>query len=387
MATANERIIQMVQSGQITPQQADQFFQQAGVNVGGGGGARTRYLESNPQIDQQLNNMLSAYGSGGRGAIPIGVEPLHEWEKQGLTTQANPGLLGGGGMVEGQQRIRDYLANPQGGSQAYMSPEAKQALQKSLGMFDKADTSLQQGTSAITGSDFDRYMNPFQKQVTDVALAQLEEDYGKARDARSAEINRRPSASFGDLFGAEKMAEIEGQRIKSRAEIPATYGYQGWQDSLAAIQGEKGRYLQAGQTYGGLGSSLGNVSTQAQGVQSDAMNAGLKPISMLYDTGVQGTQVGFDAADRKIAAGGAVRGYNQSLADITMNDYMQERAFPRTNLSQTMEMIPSFAPQSYQGVQQQTTGNVAGGVGQALSAIGGTSGINNTAVGRWFGGL
>jgi len=387
MATANERIIQMIQSGQITPQQAEQFFQSAGITTPGGGGARTRLLESNPQLDQQLNNMLSAYGSGGRGAMPIGVEPLHEWEKQGLTTLANPGLLGGGGMVEGQQRIRDYLANPQAGAQAYMSPEAKQALQQSMGMFGKADASLQQGTSAITGSDFDRYMNPFQKQVTDVALAQLEEDYGKARDARSAEINRRPSASFGDLFGAEKMAEIEGQLVKSRAEIPAAYGYRGWQDSLGAIQGEKNRYLQAGQTYGGLGSSLGNVATQAQGIQGDAMNAGLKPISMLYETGVQGTQVGFDAADRRVGAGSAVRGYNQSLADITMNDYMQERAFPRTNLSQTMGLIPSFAPQQYQGVQQQTTGSVAGGIGQALSAIGGTSGINDTAVGRWFGGL
>ena len=308
--------------------------------------------------------------------------------------------LGGGGMVEGQQRIRDYLANPQGSAQAYMSPEAKQALQQSMGMFGKADASLQQGTSAVTGADFDRYMNPFQKQVTDVALAQLEEDYGKARDARSAEINRRPSASFGDLFGATEMAKLSEQRLQSRAQIPAEFGYKGWQDSLGAIQGEKNRYLQAGQTYGGLGSSLGNVATQAQGVQDSAMGAGLKPISMLYETGVQGTEVGFGAADRKVGAGSAVRGYNQSLADITMNDYMQERAFPRTNLSQTMEMIPNFAPQQYIGAQPQTTGNAAQGVGQALSALGGvttqdsnlpwlngTPAINNTKVGRWFGGL
>lgn len=387
MATANERIIQMVQSGQITPQQADQFFTQAGINVAPGGGARTRYLQENPQVNAQLENMLSAFGGAGQGAMPIGIEPLSRGEREGYSTMLDPGLLGGGGMVEGQQRIRDYLANPQAQAQAYMSPEAKQALEQSLGMFGKADTALQAGMAPIQESDFSRYMNPYQQQVIDTALAQLEEDYQTAQDRRMADLNRRPSASFGDLFGAEEMASLAEQRMQSRAEIPARYGYQGWQDTLGALQSERGRSLQAGQTYGGLGGSLGNIATQAQGVQSSAMQGALTPVEMLYQTGRVGTDVGFDAANRQVEAGRNIRGYNQALADITMNDYMAERAFPRENLAQTMQLVPSFATKNYSVGGNQTIPNAATGIGGVLQGIGGTAGINNTQVGRWFAGL
>lgn len=387
MANANERIIQMVQSGQITTQQAENLFKQAGINVAPGGGARTRYLNATPQANQRLNNMLSAFGGSGQGAMPIGIEPLSRGEREGYRTMLDPGLLGGGGMAEGQQRIRDFLADPQKAIQVFLSPEAKQALQKSTGMYDKADSALQEGMSEIEESDFSRFMNPFQQQVIDVALAQLEEDYQSAQDKRMAELNRRPSASFGDLFGAEEMASLAEQRLQSRAEIPAKVGYQGWIDTLAALEREKERSLGAGQTYGNLGVGLGNLATQAQNVYSNAASNALAPTEALYETGRIGTQVGFDAAQRKINAGRNIRQYNQTLADITMGDYMNSRAFPRTNLTQTMDLVPSFATKQYGTPQIQNVPNTAFGLGQALTGLGSIEGIGNTQVGRWFEGL
>ena len=59
MANANDEIIRRVQSGQLTPQQADVLFTKAGINVAAGGGARSNALNSDPAANQRLLDMIT----------------------------------------------------------------------------------------------------------------------------------------------------------------------------------------------------------------------------------------------------------------------------------------------------------------------------------------
>jgi hypothetical protein len=376
MANANDRIIQLIQSGQITPQQAEQIFSNAGVTVAGGGGARTNLLNQNQQLNGTLNNYLDTLSGQNRAVMPVGVEPLHEWERAGLTTLANPGQLGGGGMVDAQKMLRDYLANPAAGSDKFIDPTARKYIDSAGGYFEEGRNAVNRAINP-NSADIQGSMNPYIEQVTNRSTARLSEEAQKLRDTLLADEGNRSSASFGDLSYAQRMGDIDKELLSKTGDLTANLNYQGYSDAIQNL-------LKGGGQLGQFGQGVTNAAGTAQDIRNSGISNAMAPIEGLFNMGNKQTDMGFEAARNQIGAGQTVRNFNQGLADISTQDYMNEQNYPRENLNQTLNTLKGFqsgATPTQPALSTTQSGiNLAGSLlgqyGGQLDGMFGGSGVN-----------
>ncbi|MFM7851302.1 MAG: hypothetical protein ACKO96_05125 [Flammeovirgaceae bacterium] len=300
MVTANEEIVQLIQSGRMTPQQAEAIFSQAGVNVAAGGGARTRYLQANPQIDQLVRSLVNGQGAG---AMPLGVEPLHQYERTALR------LLGEGAN------------NPNATAQSDLSRQYMEMIRPYLG---KADEQLQRSTAPITSQEIESLFNPFQEQVLNRSVARLTDQRNNRLDELNRQQGRRGAASFGDLAYGRQMGDVEKGFADATADTTASLNMQGWQQSLADVFKTRQLQQNAATGYSNMGNVASGASGQAQQNASGSLADTLKILS------------------GQLGAGGQIRQFNQGLADMTYNDMQGQANYPRTNLQSVLSMLPMF---------------------------------------------
>jgi hypothetical protein len=326
MATANEEIIRRINAGQMTHQQADALFARAGINIPGGGGARTNYLLSNPAANQRLASMLN-----GQGAMPVGIEPLHQFERNALTALGNPTSIAAMGV----------------------NPLSSTFLQNIEKYGNKADAALKAGMKGFDLKEVQQYFNPAQEAVTNRAVSRLTDRAKSLQEDMMHRLSQRGSATMGDLFGAQQMGKIQEELVKSTGDIEAQGAYQNWIDAIGSMFQNRSNALAAGNVYAGMMNPMANAANTAQGVQNQALQGGL-------------TMLGAQQA-----AGQRIQGFNQGVADIALQNYMNQRNFPNTI---TQQAFGTFGVLSNPSLIAQTplgNSNTGSAIGSALGGLGG----------------
>lgn len=334
MATANEEIIARIQSGRMTPAQAEQLFAQAGINIAGGGGARTRYLESNPDANTRLMGLIS-----GENAMPVGIEPLHQYERTALTA------MGGSPSTIGNSAL---------------NPMATQFLQNADKYGGMASTALQSGMKGFDLNEVQQFYNPAQDAVTNRAVSRLTDSAKRTQQDMINRLSSRGSATMGDLYGAQQMGDIQKELVNKTGDIEAQGAYQNWTDAVSHMMQNRTNALNAGATYAGMINPMTSAATGAQNITGAAFNTGLQ--------GLQAQQ----------GAGQTIRGFNQGVADIAMGNYLGRNEFQNNLTNQAFGAFPTLnGGEMIQTAQQQqaNAGTAIGGLVGGLAGWAGSSGM------------
>jgi hypothetical protein len=329
VATSNDMIRQMIASGQMTDAQAKQIFTQAGVNVVPGEGRIDQYLAANPQVDMMIKGMLG--GVSDRGSMPIGIEPIHQYERGALTSLGE---------------------NPFGAGTALMNPQFMQMMDSVNAYAGKADSAVQQGMRGFDAAEMQQYMNPYTDQVINRSTARLSEEGERMKQAMIDSLSKRGSATMGDTFGAQQMGDISKELVSKSGDIISGLSYQGWTDALAQQMAQRERALQGGQIYAGMMNPFTNAAGTAQNATLDAQRLGLQTL---------GAQAG---------AGQRIQDFNQGVADITMADYMGGRNFSNTLTDRATTLFPGIQSAGTAPVNYQAQPNTLAMAGAGLSTLG-----------------
>lgn len=261
------------------------------------------------------------------GVVPIGVEPLHQMEKNALTVS---GYQGGGGMATALDYLKQMTANPSQFATQYTNPLATQYM-------GQAGQATQTGMAAITPDEVFSMQNPF----SDALKSRLSEAGEKARAAILANQGTRGARSFADNRQGIRESNLDTQMLMGEGDID----YKTFQDALGIVQNGRNRSLQGG-------AQLGSLGTQAQGITNSAMQTGLSGIGALFNAGLQQTQQNFQNQDRAARAGGFIRNYNQGINDMAVNDIMGEQGFDASKVSQILGWLKEY--------QSKTSGGSSG---------------------------
>lgn len=109
---------------------------------------------------------------------------------------------------------------------------------------DRAAGMLTGGINQLQGKSYQgfdpasqaKFMNPYQDQVRDATLAQM--DYGNQQDFNGLDARLAKSGAFGDDRRGVMEAELAGQQGRDRASMLAGLNSQGFEQSMGAALGE-----------------------------------------------------------------------------------------------------------------------------------------------------
>ena len=156
-----------------------------------------------------------------------------------------------------------------------------------------------QGATGITGQDISQYFNPYQAAVTDEIKRQ-----GDIMKTQAASKAQQAGA-----FGGSRLGVVESGIDEGTLRQIGQAQQSGFNQALAAAQGDEQRQLMAGQgigaigsRFGQLGQGLGTLGAGQAGLGLDFQRANLTDSSSLLGIGglQQISQAGLDAA-RKTA--------------------------------------------------------------------------------------
>lgn len=278
-----------------------------------GGNAQTNY-----EAAMRAANQPVVGGQG--GFVPMTAEPLHQFEKTGLQTIANPGLAGGGSMVNANKILQEMQANPQAFAAKYTNPQATEYM-------GKAGDYTTRGAAPITLDEVLAVENPF----TDALKNRLSEAGERARAAVTANQGLRGGRSFGDISTGKQLGMLEQEQLSKSSDID----WQGFQDAKTMLENMRNRSLNAG-------GQFGNLATGAQGIASDAMRGGLSGIGAMYDAGQGLTNQALTNAQNQVGAGRYIRDYNQNINDMIGSDILTGQAYPANQISQVLNWLKSY---------------------------------------------
>jgi hypothetical protein len=244
-----------------------------------------------------------------------------------------------------------------------------------------------QGTQAYDPTSAQQFMNPYQQNVTQEALKEMQRQADIARAQQSAQSVR--TGSFGGSRQgvqaselARNLADIQSKRI---FEDYSTNFSQAQAAAMNAFQNQQGRLQQAGQTALGAGTAIGQAAISGGQLQQGAA-AGIGGLGQ--QTAALGQQIsGLGQGDASFLynLGEKTRGYEQSVIDAARQSAIQQEYEPFQRIS-FLSDIYKGAPSSQQTISQTSAPSAslasqAGGLGiAALSAYnlfgGGKSGTN-----------
>jgi hypothetical protein len=225
-------------------------------------------------MSQAQRNAL-AMGQSGIGAY----QPF--MQQAGTSVSAGAGLLGEGADIlrgsdtRGQfQDARNILDASQradiGGAQDMMRRSVQQA-EAAGPQFGQTQGTLGMGIGALAGasqgfspSNIQGFMNPYQQQVIDESLRQINRQGDMARQNLQAQAVR--AGAFGGSRGAIQQAELErGLSEQRNAAITGalSQGYQSAaQQAQQAFEQQQQRQLQQAQGYQGAAGLMGNLESE-----------------------------------------------------------------------------------------------------------------------------
>jgi hypothetical protein len=279
--------------------------------------------------------------------MPLTIEPLHQFERSALTALGanNPAALRAAGV----------------------DPRATAFLDRAGGMLDRfGDYSSEAagmnraGTQGFNQAEFDQYYNPHTEMVRDRTLTRLSDEAEKMRaNLLRMTASNRGNASFGDLYGAQRMGDIDKEYLQKSGDIIATGNQAGFDTALEALFKQRSNQLQGGQNMAGIGGQYINAAGTAGNMATGAQNiAGAG-----YEQGVSGI-------NNQLTAGNYIRGFNQNSANQAFTNLVEPTRFSNAVTTAAVSGTPGVqgSGASYTVPYYDRFSNVAQGVGGALSA-------------------
>ena len=296
------------------------------------------------------------------------------------------------GLMPEQVTARELAAQGIGAYQPYMDEagQAYRAAAQGYGALPSYGTeamnAVRQGANVGTGLSMQgaaaydpttaaAFMNPYQKNVTQEALKEMQRQADIARASQSAQSVK--TGSFGGCRQgvqaselARNLADIQSKRI---FEDYSTNFSQAQASAMNAFQNQQSRLQQAGNTALGAGTAIGQAAVSAGGLQQGAA-AGIGALGQ--QTAALGQQVsGLGQGDVSFLynLGEKTRGYEQSVIDAARQGAIQQEYEPFQRIS-FLSDIYKGAPSSQQTISQTSAPSAslasqAGGLGiAALSA-------------------
>ena len=335
-----------------------------------GSGTFTGGLIDNPDLFNTLNytqadNALQDSVTGSFDTSDKRQDFMDRYMPYFMDDDGSPKFLpeAGDALATGSQTIKDALSD--------YFPKAQGYLDKGAGGFDakgRADSLLLDAKTAVQGglgqfdpSSVSDFMNPYQEQVMDAALAKIDRSGAKQRQAGSAAAIRQ--GAFGGSRSGVQAAETERAIAEQKQNTIAGLMSKGYDTAMKGAQSsfenaakrgiaggqqlgsigstqlgteskgfedEKKRSLETGRLTGGLGASIGQIG----GSQADIGKAyaGLGNTS----ASIGGTYAGMAPSDLGFMyeLGGKDRQYDQQYND-----------FARAN--EALKTTDALAPYSY----------------------------------------
>lgn len=306
----------------------------------------------------------------------------------------------------------------------------EQQLQQASGTYGQAAEAARAATGPVDIGQLEtqRFMDPYQQQVTDIAKREAVKEsqlygqqlaaqaaqtggFGGSRQAllegqaasdlggRLADIQAKGSqaayqqalqtaAQQQQLGYGERTAELQRQAGLSQALAglggsQAALGIQGYGGLAGAGRETAGQMAQLGSQYGQIGSQLGQLA----GLQADIggqygglagqygqQAAGLGGLSQAYGgLGQQALGQQYRELGYLSGVGEAQRGLEQQRADTAYQEFLQQRDYPSQQLQQFSSLIQGFPfqisqPTAAPSALQQGLGTAAtiGGIGRGL---------------------
>lgn len=256
-----------------------QFQQQQGVIPS---------TSSNSTLDELLS-LITTYGQG--GVMPLGFEPLHDWEKSAL----------------------EALSAGNNAAQA--------SLDKSNEIFAQIKDLLTQNAQPMTDDEFnqllERYNNPYQEEVVNSTLTDIREQAANAR----ARLTGSSSAGFGSSSLDRQLSELNDSELDAIRRASSGLNYEGFNSLVNTIENR------ANSNRSTAISAASALAPAAQGIQQSGIYARDTAISDLVN---------------RLNAGKYVRDYNQQLADVASGEIQREQDYPLTQLQTLMNLLQAF---------------------------------------------
>lgn len=262
-----------------------------------------------------------------------------------------------------QQGIGSLQAGAQQGAQAAAQPgfgEAQGTVQQGIG-------ALQGAAQGFTPGRVQEFMNPYQQQVIDESIRQINRQGDISRQNLQAQATR--AGAFGGSREGVQRAELERGISEQRNQAIVGALSQGYQSASGqaqqAFEAQQNRQLQQAQGLQSAGGALGALAGQQAGLGLQA--AGLQQNvgqAQLAAAGQQG-QLGLQAANQQAAAGQAGLAASQQLSgqEAQRLAAQQQAAQFSGNVGQTLgqqELQQAQLGQASAGMQGSLSGQLAG---------------------------
>ena len=246
------------------------------------------------------------------------------------------------GMSTAQQGAINRGLAGIGAYQPYMT----QALQGMTGAQDLTN----QAVSTFDPNQLTQYINPYQQQVMDKALENINRQGQLSQQNLQAQAVR--SGAFGGSREGVQRAELERGLSETKNATIAQMLSQGYQQAMSAYDAQRARQLSGAQLSGQLAQGIG-----ALGAQNQAL--GQQDVTFQYGLGQQqqGQQQRELDALRATQLQAAYQPYQQMgfISDIY-------KGAPSTQMAVSQQMVPTPSP------FQQATGLLTGGISTAAAA-------------------
>ena len=235
------------------------------------------------------------------------------------------------------------------------------------------------------------FMNPYQQQVIDEAMRQINRQGQIAQQGLSAQAVR--AGAFGGEREGVQRAELERGLLEQKANTIASLLNQGYSqaqaNAMATFEQQQQRRMQAGQTVGQQAAQQAQLGQAAAGLYGNLAQQQIAAGQGLGQLGVQQAQLGQSAANiyqqaaqnygNLAAQTGALAGQESNIQQNIAN-LLAAQAGQRANIAQTAAGIYGQQAGTFQNLGQGI-GALAGqqfGIGQniaqGLGALGGQLG-------------
>jgi hypothetical protein len=288
------------------------------------------------------------------------------------------------------------IQNVLGGLGAFSGPEVQAQMQRlqidpsklpSVGVGGARDIAAQTGFAGQS------YQNPYEQQVVDQSLGDIE------RARAEAAARTRAQAAQAGAFGGSRSGVAESLTNRdfgnAAASTAANLRSRGFETALGAGQADQNRTLQADQANQGK-----DVAISGQGVQAGAANQsaalqallgnqqfglqagdlglraaglGLQGGQALAGLGSQQQQMGAFGADLLSRIGAQQQGLGQAGKDFDYQQFAEGRAYPQQQIDWLQQLLGQQQYGSTQrGVAPNTNrGSILGTIGGVVGAVGG----------------
>ena len=206
-------------------------------------------------------------------------------------------------------------------------------------LLDAAAQAALRTSQGITPEDIQRFVNPYQQNVTDISKREV------ARDAEMQLQDILDQEKYIGSFGGDRTAiaesELRRNALQQLSDIQTQGDFQGYQSGLQAALANAGL----------LGSSASNLANVAGATQGQ----GLQALQALLGTG------------------GQQQALNQARRDFDYSQFVEGREYPARQMSQQASILYPLLGESStgSGTNQTMSPGMGGGTAALVGAVGG----------------